>query len=171
MTQYMVITAIGQDRPGIVQDVTRVILDNNGNITNSRMAVLGGEFALLILVNGAEDAIEKIEIALKSTQSDLGLDILFKKTKPTHTMQLVSHQVNVESMDHPGIVHRMADYFTSRTINIEEMVTGSHAAAHTGTQMFSLEMHISLPADISLENLREEFTAFCNELNLDGKIG
>ena len=48
---YLVISAQGKDRPGIVNTLSKAALDSGCNITNSRMAVLGGEFALILLIN------------------------------------------------------------------------------------------------------------------------
>lgn len=171
MSQYIVLTAVGQDRPGIVNDVSKTILDSGGSITDSRMTVLGGEFALLMLVTGNDIAIESMENELRSVQEKYGLEVLFKRTEPKEQVSAcVPYHVTVIAMDHPGIVHEVADYFASRSINIEEMDTSSYAAPHTGTQMFSLEMNVSIPSDLSIAELRDEFTAFCNELNLDASI-
>ena len=78
--------------------------------------------------------------------------------------------VDVVSMDHPGIVHEIAEFFSGRRINIEDMSTWTYAAAHTGTPMFSLSMTISVPADQHVGRLRQEFTEFCDELNLDATL-
>lgn len=171
MNQYIVITAVGQDRPGIVNDLSKTILDSGGNITDSRMTVLGGEFALLMLVASSGIAIEAMENELRALQNKYGLEILFKRTEPRqNTSSRLPYNVTVVSMDQPGIVHDVAEYFSSRNINIEEMETSSYSAAHTGTQMFSLEMNISIPAEIPVAKLREEFIGFCNELNLDASM-
>ncbi|MBM3890900.1 MAG: glycine cleavage system protein R, partial [Verrucomicrobia bacterium] len=45
MRQYLVVSAVGQDRPGIVDRISEFILDHDCNIEDSRMAILGGEFA------------------------------------------------------------------------------------------------------------------------------
>ena len=44
--QQLVISAIGSDRPGIVEQLTDRIAKLDLNITDSRMTVLGGEFAI-----------------------------------------------------------------------------------------------------------------------------
>ena len=51
MAQLIVLSAIGSDRTGIVQDITEVILNCGGNIEESRMTTLGNEFAMLMLVS------------------------------------------------------------------------------------------------------------------------
>ncbi|NOX42229.1 MAG: glycine cleavage system protein R [Gammaproteobacteria bacterium] len=171
MGKYIVITAVGQDRPGIVNDLSKTILDCGGNITESRMTVLGGEFALLMLVGSSDIVIEALENELRALQEKYGLAILFKRTElKAPIASRVPYNITVISMDHPGIVHDVAAYLSARNINIEEMDTSSYSAAHTGTKMFSLQMSISVPSDISIAKLREEFIGFCNDLNLDATM-
>ena len=47
MDNYIAISAVGQDRPGIVNELSRAILEYGCNIVDSRMTVLGGEFAII----------------------------------------------------------------------------------------------------------------------------
>jgi len=77
---------------------------------------------------------------------------------------------NVVSIDHPGIVNRLATFFSDKQVNIEKMETDTYSAAHTGTQMFSVHMEVGIPADFQIADLREEFMDFCDELNLDAVI-
>ena len=81
---------------------------------------------------------------------------------------LLSYHIEVLSIDHSGIIHRLADFFSNRKINIENLTTDTYHAAHTGTPMFSLHMTVNIPGDYSLAQLREQFLDFCDDLNLDG---
>jgi glycine cleavage system transcriptional repressor len=76
----------------------------------------------------------------------------------------------VVALDQPGIVHNLARFFSRRNINIQEMVTTSYAAAHTGTPMFSVHLTVEIPATQQISALREEFMEFCDQLNLDAVI-
>ncbi len=53
---YLVLTAVGPDRPGLVSEISSMVLSAGANLEDSRMAILGGEFALLVLVSGDEKA-------------------------------------------------------------------------------------------------------------------
>ena len=171
MSHYLVISAIGNDQPGIVNSVSQMIVERRGNISSSRMMVMGGEFAIMLMVEGDDKTIEKIQSALPEIESELGLTIVACKTQ-TNTKQTahVPYIVEVVSMDHPGIVQQVADFFSSRQANIEEMNTDTYSAAHTGTQMFALNMVVGLPADTKIAPLREQFLEFCDNLNLDGSL-
>jgi glycine cleavage system transcriptional repressor len=168
MNTLLVISALGEDRPGIVNDLSATVLEYGCNIADSRMSVLGGEFALILLVSGKWDAIAKLEQTLPSLGTRLGLLISCKRTTPRKSDKpLIPYEIEVVSVDHPGIVHDIADFVATRDINIETLETESYAAAHTGTPMFSLNMRISIPGDTHIATLRDEFTEFCDDLNLD----
>jgi len=171
METNLVISALGEDKPGIVNDLSKAILDHGGNITDSRMMVLGGEFAMMLLVIGKSENINSINKKLESIASDLGLTLIAKETQRKSTdVKRLPYQVTVVSMDHPGIVHDISDFFSSRNLNIEEIETTTYPAAHTGTPMFSLDMIISMPFESSVKTLRDEFVTFCDDLNLDASL-
>lgn len=48
--QQLVVTASGPDRPGIVARLSKRVLDCGGNVEESRMARLAGEFSILMLI-------------------------------------------------------------------------------------------------------------------------
>jgi Glycine cleavage system regulatory protein len=77
---FLVISALGQDHPGLVNDLSRTILEQGCNIEDSRMTVLGGEFAAILLVEGKWNTLAKVENALPELERSLGLTITCKRT-------------------------------------------------------------------------------------------
>jgi glycine cleavage system transcriptional repressor len=170
-SKQLVLTAVGKDRPGIVNDLSKAVLDAGCNIEDSRMTVLGGEFALLVLLTGSWNAVAKLESQVPVLAKKLDLTVTAKYTEPRPARgDMVPYQVDVVSMDQPGIVHDIADFFASRAINIEELSSWTYPAAHTGTPMFSLSMTVSIPAKMHIGQLRDDFMKFCDELNLDAVL-
>ncbi|MCP3671138.1 MAG: glycine cleavage system protein R [Gammaproteobacteria bacterium] len=168
---YLVISALGKDRPGIVDELSHTILDEGCNITDSRMTVLGGEFAIMLMVGGNWNTLTKLEDAIPELESKLGLTIIARRTGGKQSEDtLLPYGVEVVAMDHPGIVHHLASFFSQREINIEDMSTSSYAAAHTGTPMFSVQMTVGIPSSIHIATLRDEFMEFCDGLNLDAVL-
>ena len=167
--QYLVISALGQDRPGIVRNLTRPIMELGANILDSRMSILGGEFAIQMMVEGSWDAIAKLEAQLPSLGERLELTMLCKRTSgQRQEPDTLPYAVSVIALDHPGIVSQLAEFFSNRHINIQDLHTDSYRAAHTGTPMFNANMTVNIPANQSIARLREEFLDFCDSLNLDG---
>ena len=168
---YLVISALGEDHPGIVNQLSKAILEHGCNIEDSRMTVLGGEFAVMLLVEGKWNTLAKVENTLPELERQLGMTIISKRTGERATVSnLLPYAVDVISMDHPGIVNNLAAFFAERNINIEDLATSSYAAAHTGTPMFSVHMTVGIPSDLHIAALREEFMDYCDGLNLDAVL-
>lgn len=171
MTTKLVISALGEDRPGIVDKLTNIIFDHALNIEDSRMTVLGGEFAILLLISGEQSSINALQAQLHEIEQALNMSLLVKTTTESIKQDnTVPYSVDVAALDHPGIVRNIASFFSNRNINIVNLETERYAAPHTGSPMFSLHMTIGIPAGINIPQLRDAFMDVCDELNLDAEL-
>jgi glycine cleavage system transcriptional repressor len=169
MSSNLVISVLGKDRPGIVNELSECILDAGGNIADSRMSILGGDFAVILMVSGNWNTIAKIESQLAQLAETLDMTITSRRTEQRPVRRdLLPYGVDVVALDHPGIVHHLASFFSARDINIQGMDTSTYCAAHTGTPMFNVHMTVEIPARLHIATLREDFMEFCDQLNLDG---
>ena len=135
------------------------------------MSVLSGEFAILMAIEGAWDKLARLENQLPDLQKKLGLTIITERSEPEENgANLLPYGIDVVSFDQPGIVYKLSSFFAEREINIEDMVTNSYAAAHTGTPMFAVRMGVGIPSDMHIASLREAFMDFCDEHNLDAVL-
>ncbi len=167
----LVITALGEDRPGLVASLTEAITQQQCSICESRMSLLGGEFALIMLIEGQWNNIAKLEQTLPGLQEKLKLTLLVKHTEQRiNKEKAIPYCVEVLAPDNPGIVHKVTDFFYNRKINIHDLQTDSFNAAHTGTKMFALTITIEIPVSMHISGLREDFLEFGDELNLDAII-
>lgn len=169
--QFLVIACVGKDRPGLVVLLTRSIINANGNLIDSRMTVLGNDFAIITLVSGTWDTIAKLENSLKILAEKEDLSITTRRTgKRKNEQPSMPYSVDAICVDAPGITYKLAEFFASQQINIEDMATSRYAAPHTGTPMFSVHMAIAIPGDVHINTLREEFFTFCDGNNLDAML-
>ncbi|MDJ0939972.1 MAG: ACT domain-containing protein [Woeseiaceae bacterium] len=168
MSQLIVLSAIGSDRTGVVQDITKVILGCGGNIEESRMTTLGSEFAVLMLVSGNWHTLNRLERGLEKLEDGDELTFTIRKTGEKKAQEdRMPYAVDVVSLDHEGIVFGLANFFASREIEIADVATRRYAAAHTGSPMFSVQMTVNVPADVNLAQLRDDFADMCDRMNLD----
>ena len=166
-----VISAMGHDRPGIVSEISGIVHDLNLSIEDSRMTVLGGEFAMLVSVAGGDLPLKRLETKLGQLAERMELAFLFRRTQGRENVEgRVPYTVSVTAMDHPGIVHRVADFFSSQGINIYNLDTVTERAAHTGTPIFSLVMEVEVPPEVRIVELRDSFFYFCDDHDLDGEL-
>ncbi len=171
MPEYLVITALGADRPGVVNDLSETILETGCSIDDSRMMVLGGEFAIILMVSGNAEAIEKLEQKKEALEEKTGLTVISKRTQPKPAAaDALLYDVEIVSMDEPGIVHHVTEFFSRQNINIRSLTTDSYAAPHTGTPMFSMQLTIEVPANTPISELKQKFSDLCDAHNFDGSM-
>ena len=107
----LVLTAVGADRPGLVNEVSAVIHGAGANLEDAKMAILGGEFALLMLITGTDTALSAVERGAETLEKRLGLKVVTKWTEraPARTGYL-PYALKVTGFDRPGIVHHVAPH-------------------------------------------------------------
>ena len=172
MRKSMVITITSRDQLGLVERVSKVILDHGGNLEQSRMARLGGEFAgiMLVTVAGQQTA------ALSSALSEMEHDSLHFHTRVTDVSSAdrfrgyVPYEIHVSGADHEGIVHGVAEYLARQGANIEELSTGVTNAPVTGTPLFSMHAVVAVPSNLDVRALRNKMDRIADEMGLDIEV-
>lgn len=171
MKTQLVLTALGHDQSGLIKQISQHILEQGLNIEDSRMSVLGGEFAFMLLISGDKNTLDQF-VNSKSEIENKFSDLIIN-TKYTQARQIessLSYKVKILALDHQGIVHNLARFFSERDINIEDLHTKSYPAPHTGSKMFAVELRINIPNETSISRLRDAFIEHCDNLNLDASF-
>lgn len=167
----LVLSVLGADRIGLIDDITSLANDCRCSIADARMAVMGQEFAMVMMLTGTWDAVAKVEVQLPALARRLKLDITTHRTEPRPAQRdAIPYSVHVVALDGPGIVSDIANFFASQGINIEAMECNTYLAAHTGSVMFAMSMTVNLPARVHIATMRENFMLFCDDRNLDAII-
>lgn len=169
MRTNIVLTLAGPDRVGIVEEVTKVILGLDGNVENSRMSRLGGEFAILMLVALPEENVGELEIALEYLKTqDYSLSV-----RATRQGQIGAHpgwrpyRVEVQGADHEGIVHSIAAGLARLGISIESMDSWVSRAPMSGSGLFSMMALVVVPPRIVDTEWQEAVQATAEETGVD----
>ena len=82
----------------------------------------------------------------------------------------VPFRLKTYSMDQPGIVHRITSYLREHAVNVEELVTRLESAPFMGTPVFTMEILMLVPKNVSVKALRHALEALGDELNCDVDI-
>ena len=151
MRRNIVLTLTGADKVGLVEEVTKVLLDLGANVENSRMARLGGEFAMLALVSVSPEQADGLEAALDHL-AQRGYKLTVSETEQ-HQAPLrpgwAAYAIQVDGADHEGIIHQIAAGLTARGISIESMETSVSPAPMSATLLFSMKAQVIVPPGIS----------------------
>ena len=165
---YLVLTAVGPDRPGLVNEISSLVLSAGANLEDSRMAILGGEFALLMLISGEAKAVTRVEQGAGEVGSRLGLRMLVKATtSPQPARDCLPYEIRVTGVDRPGIVQRVAAVLAGRGVNVASLESRLAYAPESGTPMFTLEAALQIPSALALADLRRELASACDAENWD----
>lgn len=168
---HLILVLIGEDSPGLLEQVARCVMEAGCSLEDSRMSVLANFCCISLAARGNWKTLAKLESQLPRLESDTGLSLIARRSQPEETAPpAMAYSVDVVALDQVGIVHALAGFFTSRGVNIRDLHTRVFRAQQTGTRMFAANMVIDIPADQHLASLRGDFLDFCDELNLDGVL-
>ena len=161
------ITFIAEDRPGLVERLSEVVIAHGGNWLESRMSQLAGKFAGIVRVSLPGPRVAEFEHALAQL-GEFGLTLRLESaphaadqpaTAPWH-LEIIGH-------DRPGIVHEFAAALAHRRINVLDMRTDISAAPMSAGLLFSAEADIDVPAALDIDELRAELESVADELTIE----
>ncbi len=167
MSQYLVLTAIGSDRTGCVSELTKLASECGCNISDSRMAIFGLEFTFIMLLNGDNRAINKLEVRLPIVAHRLELITTMKRTSGHKTYNLVEHyQAEFTGIDQPGLLKDMTAFFSTRKIDISSL----KSEINPETNIMSASISFALTQKINIENIENDFFQLCKKIDIHGSI-
>ncbi|MFY2509315.1 glycine cleavage system protein R [Vibrio pectenicida] len=173
MTQHLVITAVGTDRPGVCNQVVQLVTKSGCNIVDSRIALFGHEFTLIMLLSGNNSGIIRVETTLPLLGQELDLITMMKRTSEhTYKYNYYHVEVFVESDDKLGITEKFTQFFADRTIGLSSL--SAQTIHKDKTQCSKNQFHIAITAKVdahfNLMQLNEEFDELCTTLGVHGSL-
>lgn len=171
--QYLVLTALGTDRSGIVAEVSQFLDERAANVEDSRMAVLGGEFALMMLVSGSAASITRTQKDIDTLQQSSGLHIHVKPTNAPFRHRAagtIPYMARAYAMDREGIVSAITGALSRCGVNIVSLETSTYPAPMSGTPLFRMELHMDVPHAVPLGQLRAALTQVAEQENVDVEL-
>ena len=169
MRTNFVLTLTGADRVGIVHDVTELLLVVNANVETSRMARLGGEFAMLMLVSVPSEQLAGLDNVTDALIAQ-GYKVTTTPTAQTHAEALADwspYQIQVGGADHEGILHQIAHHLSQSGINIESLESGTQRAPFGGITLFSLIVRVAVPPKLPDHEWIGALQSLGKRLNID----
>ena len=168
MKKHALVTAVGADRVGIVDDLSGEILTRGWNIEESRMALLGGDFAALLLVSAEEGTSSALIDEMPAIGSRLGLAASARPTSGPHAEnEALPYILESASLDTPGIVRALSQSLRRFGVNIVGMETDTSPAPWSGAPMFTLRARLLVPRSVAVAELRDELSRVEAAHNLD----
>lgn len=168
MDASYIITFIGDDRPGLVEQLSSTIESNQGNWHESRLSQLGGKFAGLVLVSLPASHAGALEAALKALDAT-GLSVRVTPAGGSLTSGDGGKAITLTVLgpDRLGIVKEISRALALREINVVEMDSHVDSAAMSGEMLFRARIDAKVPQDIDMDNLHDTLDEIANQMTLD----
>ena len=165
-TTSLVLTLIGDDRPGLVKLLSDTIRNHDGNWQESHMAQLAGKFAGILRVAVAADRAEPLTEALRALQGQ-GLTVVVESSATASAGDSQTLILELVGQDRPGIVRDIAETLAAAHISIDEMESWVSSASMSGEELFHAQARLQVPAEMATDELRTTLEALADEMMVD----
>lgn len=170
MTQALVLTIIGPDRPGLVEALSSTISAHQGNWLESSMSQLAGQFAGILRVDVAAPQRAALEAALMALPN---LHITLAagqapETSPSYTREL---QLELTGHDRVGIVREVAQILARHQVNVDQLQTGCESAPMSGEAMFHATARLMAGPALDTRALKRDLEQISDDLMVDIHLG
>ncbi|MEZ0323112.1 MAG: ACT domain-containing protein [Hydrogenothermaceae bacterium] len=161
---HYIITAFGEDKPGIVAKVTKILYENGFNIEDSSMTRLNNEFTIMLIVKGENG--ESLKTNFEKLEREENLTVSLKEIpEETYSKKLFKYgdilNIVVYGADKPGIVYNVSQTLADLNINISDLRT------EKSSNLYIMFIEAELPEDISLEELKSRIDNLKDSLKVD----
>ena len=163
MQRSLVMTVIGEDRPGLVDSVASIVAEHGGNWLESRMSRLGGQFAGIVQVEVPAEKENSLVQALKGLDAQ-GLKVVVHSDRRKTTADTSFSTLEIVGQDRPGIVRQISHALADFGVNVEELHTECTSAAMSGETLFKARARLAIPDKCNVEELRQTLEKIAADL-------
>ncbi|MBF8270561.1 MAG: amino acid-binding protein [Gammaproteobacteria bacterium] len=167
----LIISVIGEDRPGILAAVSDLLYARGCNIEDVSQTILQSVFgALFIVSTTVEMKAEQLQAVLTEGVSKLNLDVFVRKHEfVTHeTVLSQPFVITTFGPDKPGLVRGITGILARHTINVSNLKAVFKGGDDPGNNVMIFE--VDVPIATSLPDLRRELKQAAQELGLEINI-
>jgi glycine cleavage system transcriptional repressor len=172
VNHYFVLSAIGNDRPGIVADLSELVYACGCNLEDSSSTLLENQFAHLMIVSSPDaEAHRRLAAGCKRLEWERKLTVFFSPLEGVAWRRVrgagSAWELRALGVDRAGIVCRITRLLADRGMNIERMETSTHPSADTGTPVFRMKVLLWGPTGLDEGRLRSDLELLGNERVVD----
>ena len=165
MSVSLVLTVIGDDRPGLVEQLATVISQHQGNWLESSMSNLSGKFAGIVCVSVPEIHLEALTAAMASLP---GLRITFEVSR-SPAAQAGNRRLKLSLVGHDriGIVREVSQVLARHALNVEDLNTYTASAPMSAGVLFHATAELTASSMLDVSELTRDLENLSNDLMVD----
>jgi len=160
MNDWICVSVIGRDRPGIVASVSKVLYQNRCNIEDLSQTAIRGQFAMILIASTLkEDVLVGLKRDFQELAKGLNLDINLKKIRPEELAPYEAGEtepfiITVQGEDRPGLVYGISEILAERSINITNL--DARVALVGGKQEYIQLFEVDIPKEVDYGLIQEK---------------
>ncbi|KJF93129.1 amino acid-binding protein [Photobacterium angustum] len=162
--KQLIITVIGKDKTGLVEQLSDTVYNNHANWLKSSLTQLSGQFAGIVQVEVSPQHIQQLSDAL-SQISGLQIHIVEAQIKASSQQQM--QKLTVTGNDRLGIVKDVTTHLHQLGINIYKLKTKTESAPNWGYPIFTAQFQLDLPTDLTIDTVQEQLELLADDLTID----
>ena len=167
MNNAIVLTIISEDRPGIVQKVSNRLASHDGNILQSSMSTLAGQFAGILLASVPASSADACLADLRDLE-DLGIHITAEICDEAPVGgKTWEYSLELVGNDQPGIVHTITRLLAGHKISVQEFESSIESGSMAGGMIFRARAKLQVPESVEIGDLETEIEALANDLMVE----
>ena len=165
------ITGVGQDQPGIVAAMTEGINQNQGNIEDSTMTILGSQFAFIMVAGFPDDVtIEMLRKDYMPFEQEKGLIVFVQELtdKTPYTPKpadAVPYIISVAGGDRTGITYEITRILAKHEVNITDL--NAHTIEGETGPVYIMMIETILPDALDRDVFERELAMMGENLNVE----
>ncbi|MDR3298898.1 MAG: glycine cleavage system protein R [Candidatus Accumulibacter sp.] len=168
MNLSLVLTVIGDDRPGIVGQLSAAISKHDGNWLQSSMLHLSGKFAGIVCVDIKEERLDALKAELGALP---GLRINAEVSKGTAAVSGRHLTLTLVGHDRIGIVLEVSYVLAKHAVNVEELNTHTTSAPMSAEILFHATAELTASPSLDTRALVYDLEQISNDLVVDITLG
>lgn len=159
----LLLSVIGDDRPGLVSSLASTLAAHGAGWERSRLAHLSGKFAGILEVIVPEERVDELSEACRGL-AERGLSVTVERTEAPEPEPGRSLTLELVGADRPGIVAEISGVLAARGVNVEELNTTVRPAPMSGGLLFEARAALWASSDTSTDELRAAVESLADEL-------
>ncbi|WP_151526161.1 glycine cleavage system protein R [Serinicoccus kebangsaanensis] len=161
----LVITVVGDDRPGLVSALADVIAEHAGSWERSQLAELAGKFAGIVTVDVPDARAQELVEAIASWTGVLETTVHTAASAAAPEGELL--HLDLVGNDRPGIIKEITGALAAQQVSVEDLQTKVVPTPQAGGDLFAARARLRVPEAADLPALRAALEQLATELLVD----
>lgn len=160
----LVLTIIGEEKLGLVEKLSNVLVAHHANWLASNLSYLSGYFTGVVEIEIAQEHLAELNLALEQL-SELKIEVHDSVGEPLQQTQEIEFVIT--GNDRKGIVQELSAIITHKGASIIQFNSSRQSAPNWGGGLFHAVAKVALPMGMSADVIAEALEQLASDIVVD----